>query len=62
MRFSMKMMFAPDIELRMQPSERGSNQSEWGSSHRATNVRLALKMTAQFATIIHTSRGEGRTA
>jgi hypothetical protein len=54
MRFSMKMMFAPDIELRMQPSERGS-------SHRATNVRLALKMTAQFATIIHTSRGEGRT-
>jgi hypothetical protein len=32
MRFSMKMMFAPDIELRMQPSERGSSQPERGSS------------------------------
>ena len=29
MRFSMKMMFAPYIELRMQPSERGS--IEYGS-------------------------------
>jgi len=68
MRFSMKMMFAPVPELRGQPSERGQQRSERGqqpsergSSHRATNVRLALKMTAQFATIIHTSRGEGRT-
>ena len=26
MRFSMKMVFAPDIELRMQPSERGSSR------------------------------------